>query len=90
MKKPFKRPAPPRRRPVKSESVSPAPSKGKIIFINDVLERTGNPSKVTIWRWVKRGILPPPRVLGGRNVWFDTEINERLNNLARRQCYRVA
>jgi predicted DNA-binding transcriptional regulator AlpA len=92
MKKPFKRPPPPRRRPVKvkTESVSPvpSPSKAKIIFTNEVLARTGNPSKVTLWRWIKRGIIPPPRVLGGRNTWTDTQIDELLNNLPRRLCYR--
>lgn len=36
-------------------------------------------SKVTIWRWTKEGILPPPRKLGSRAVGYvHSEVEEWL------------
>jgi predicted DNA-binding transcriptional regulator AlpA len=45
----------------------------------DLMKRLGVKSRVTIWRWVDRGYLPPPRALGptkSANVWLADEIDQ--------------
>ncbi len=36
-------------------------------------------TEVTIWRWVKRGILPQPIQIGGRCFWAAADIAEMLD-----------
>ena len=44
-------------------------------------------SYVTIWKRMKAGTFPAPRVLGGKNVWSEEEVNAYLASLAKRDCY---
>ena len=44
-------------------------------------------SYVTIWKRMKAGTFPAPRVLGGKNVWLEEEVNTYLASLAKRDCY---
>ena len=34
----------------------------------------------TVDAWVAKGILPPPRKIGGKNMWKWSEVDERLTN----------
>jgi hypothetical protein len=36
---------------------------------------------------MKAGTFPAPRVLGGKNVWSEEEVNAYLASLAKRDCY---
>jgi len=38
-------------------------------------------SAPTIWRWVKVGILPQPRKIGGITVWMAGELRDCLRNI---------
>lgn len=40
-----------------------------------VKARFGDPSNMTIWRWVQRGILPEPVKINGRNYWHETDVD---------------
>ncbi len=54
----------------------------------DLEERYGK-SRVTLWRWVRAGLLPAPYENGPNSVAFKTqEIEERDANL-RRKTYRT-
>ncbi len=49
----------------------------------DLEERYGK-SRVTIWRWVRAGLLPPPYQTGPNSIGFDSEeVDERDANLPR-------
>jgi predicted DNA-binding transcriptional regulator AlpA len=50
----------------------------------DLEERYGK-SRVTLWRWVRAGLLPAPYETGPNSVGFaDDELDERDANLTRR------
>ena len=62
------------------------PPRGGQRFLSyaDLEERYGK-SRVTIWRWVRAGLLPAPYVTGPNSVGFATdELDERDANLTRR------
>jgi len=42
-------------------------------------------SYVTIWKRMRAGTFPRPRVLGGKNAWDLAEVEAFLNSLPRRQ-----
>ena len=49
------------------------------------LEKRYGKSRVTIWRWVRAGLLPPPYQTGPNSIGFDSEeVDERDANLPRR------
>ena len=49
------------------------------------LEKRYGKSRVTIWRWVRAGLLPAPYEIGPNSVGFASdEIDERDANLTRR------
>ena len=49
------------------------------------LERHYQKSRVTLWRWVRQGFLPPPYQLGPNSVGFSSqEIRERDAKLPRK------
>ena len=41
-----------------------------------------NVSEPTIWRWVKRGILPKPVQIGGKCFWHAKDVAEVAKKLA--------
>lgn len=48
----------------------------KFIRLPELSERLGV-SRATIWRWERRGLLPPKRRLGPNTVaWVEAEIQE--------------
>jgi predicted site-specific integrase-resolvase len=55
------------------------------MYAKEVRQRLGDICNVTLWRWIKAGKIPAPRILGSRNTWTDTELNDVLENLPRRQ-----
>ena len=64
---------------------SGVPQHGRRRFLSyaDLEERYGK-SRVTIWRWVRAGLLPPPYQTGPNSVDFDAEeIEARDANLER-------
>ena len=57
---------------------------GGYLSYSDLEERYGK-SRVTLWRWVRAGLLPAPYILGPNSVGFSfQEIQERDANLTRR------
>jgi predicted DNA-binding transcriptional regulator AlpA len=57
---------------------------GGYLSYADLEERYGK-SRVTLWRWVRAGLLPAPYELGPNSVGFSSsEIQERDSNLTRR------
>lgn len=39
-----------------------------------VRERFGGVSDMTLWRWVRKGILPEPQRINGRNYWREADV----------------
>ena len=39
-----------------------------------VRARFGDISNMTLWRWVQRGILPPPVKINSRNFWRASDV----------------
>jgi len=39
-----------------------------------VRERFGGVSDMTLWRWTRKGILPQPVRINGRNYWREADI----------------
>lgn len=49
-------------------------SRLRILRTNEVAEMLGI-SRVTLWRWARRGLLPPKRIIGPNTVgWVEAEI----------------
>jgi predicted DNA-binding transcriptional regulator AlpA len=38
-------------------------------------------SRVTLWRRVKAGQIPPPTTINSRNYWLAEEIEDHIDNL---------
>ena len=52
----------------------------KFLRTSEVAEMLGV-SRVTLWRWVRRGLLPPKRSIGPNTVgWLDSEILEWIES----------
>ena len=85
-----KRPAPPRRRPVKGAAaqVEPSPmvlaANKRFIFKGDVLERVGV-SYPCLWRWMRDGKFPVALEVGGRCAWLESDIDEWMQSRPLRQ-----
>ena len=49
-------------------------------LLNRIAEVTGTrPDSVTIWRWVRGGVMPAPSQIGMRRLfWRESEIDEWL------------
>ena len=50
----------------------------RLIGFRPLRAKCGDPDPSTIWRWVKAGELPAPIKLGGRALWDEDEVDERL------------
>lgn len=68
-------------------------SGGGFLRERDLMRRLGVKSRVTIWRWLDSGYLPPPRALGPTgniNVWPSDEIDQwifgRPKSILARDC----
>jgi predicted DNA-binding transcriptional regulator AlpA len=81
------RPSPAPEKPDNDASKQPPPI--RLIYKKELCEWLGL-SFVTIWRLIRQGLLPPPRILGGKSVWFEHEINERLAQLPVRRYKKKA
>jgi predicted DNA-binding transcriptional regulator AlpA len=51
---------------------------GQTFDAGEVLIQRYGISAMTLWRWVKRGLLPPPIKLGRRNYYERREVEARL------------
>ena len=59
-------------------------SSRKLIRADEVRRRCGNPSRVTIWRWIRDGRFPQPVKLGENSIaWFEDEVDDHQANLPR-------
>ena len=47
---------------------------GRVLPARVVRSRFGGISAMTLWRWVQRGILPPPDKINGRNYWREADV----------------
>lgn len=51
-------------------------SRSRIVRVAEFAGRLGI-SRVTLWRWERRGLVPPKRKLGPNTVgWLESEIDE--------------
>lgn len=51
----------------------------RIVRPKDLCQRLGGISRVTLWRWERKGLLPPKRRIGPNVVgWLETEIDDFL------------
>ena len=48
------------------------------LTIKQTIKYYGNVDHSTIWRWVKKGILPKPVKVGGRTLWRESEIQTNI------------
>ena len=75
-----------RHRPDGADGEFGGPPHGGQRFLSyaDLEERYGK-SRVTLWRWVRAGLLPAPYEIGPNSVGFSSqEIRERDANLRRK------
>ncbi len=63
---------------------APQQYRGRRFLSYSDLEKRYGKTRITIWRWVRAGILPPPYQTGPNSVDFDAdEIDERDAGLER-------
>jgi predicted DNA-binding transcriptional regulator AlpA len=53
----------------------------KLISRKQMLARIGDVSYPTIWKLMKRGLFPRPRLFGRRAFWVEAEVDGYLANL---------
>jgi predicted DNA-binding transcriptional regulator AlpA len=103
VKKPNRRPPPPRHRPVKALPPAPVVPKEELPTLEKskrwldrdrMLQRTGPEGQpknyVTVWRWMKKGTFPLPYIVGDRNLWLESEIDDWQASRTKRQYLRRA
>lgn len=49
-----------------------------LLTIKQTIKYYGNVDHSTIWRWVKKGILPAPIKVGGRSLWRLSDIQKNI------------
>ena len=49
-----------------------------LLTIKQTIKYYGNVDHSTIWRWVKKGILPAPIKVGGRSLWRLSDIQQNI------------
>jgi predicted DNA-binding transcriptional regulator AlpA len=55
-----------------------------LIFKRELLQRVGL-SFTTIWKMMQQGRFPRARVIGGKSVWIESEVDDFLAALPLRQ-----
>lgn len=50
-----------------------------------VKKQLGDISDMTMWRWRRKGILPPPIVINSRNYWRQSQVDDALMMAAKGQ-----
>ena len=60
----------------KSGTAKPCLKNDVLLPAREVRRRFGQISPMTLWRWLDRGILPPPTKINGRNFWPESAIRE--------------
>ena len=48
------------------------------LTIKQTIKYYGSVDHSTIWRWVKKGILPAPIKIGGRSLWRLSDIQQNI------------
>lgn len=43
-----------------------------------VKKQLGDISDMTMWRWRRKGILPPPIIINSRNYWRQSQVDAAL------------
>jgi len=51
----------------------------------EMLQRAGDEDYITVWRWMRQGKFPLPYIVGGQNMWLESELDEWQANLPRRE-----
>lgn len=46
----------------------------RLLAARAVRDRLGSVSDMTLWRWVRDGILPQPTKINGRNYWNEAAV----------------
>lgn len=77
------RPSPPRH-PVESQAQDQPDD--RLITAEEVRRIAGGISDMTLWRWLKRGILPPPLVIERRRYWWRGAILDALRRAGHSQA----
>lgn len=58
--------------------VAPSRPLGRLVPQAELAQRVGGKSGMTIHRWVKAGVLPPPVTIRGRNFWPENIVAELI------------
>jgi predicted DNA-binding transcriptional regulator AlpA len=58
----------------------------RLIDKRELLSRVGL-SYPTVWKKMKAGTFPTPFVVGGKNMWRESEVEAWCASLHRRECY---
>ncbi len=48
----------------------------------ELKRQAGGISDMSVWRWLKKGILPQPIKINNRNYWRQSRINQALTRVA--------
>ncbi len=59
-------------------------SDGRFLGVRDVVARA-QIHRVTIWRWMRAGLLPPPRTRGRVNLWPAEAVDAAITHATRRR-----
>jgi predicted DNA-binding transcriptional regulator AlpA len=51
-------------------------TKGNLIRSQDLRQRYGGVSDMTLWRWVRDGVIPQPVKINGRRYWRVADLDE--------------
>ena len=73
-------PIPPQRQ---TESQAQEQAEDRLITADEVRRIAGGISDMTLWRWLKRGILPSPLVIERRRYWWKEAILDALQRAGR-------
>ena len=57
-----------------------SPGDDPLVVSTAVCFLAGGVTRMTVWRWVKAGILPAPTVIRGRNYWRKSQILAAIEN----------
>lgn len=52
------------------------PTADPLLNSRQVRKMFGDISQMTLWRWVRDGVLPEPKRINGRDYWFLSQVQE--------------